>query len=143
MCLHTKFLWQMEHESSTSFISTHTHIQGCIIVLYKYLTLCAKGMFMVLYLNYYFVWTSRSSRIMNGAINHFMWWFSSLKFDLQWKFIAHYERCILLPYYHTCPVKFKSVLIIVFQTHCTQTHAHIHLHTSLQELDIGFLFKFS
>ena len=38
---------------------------------------------------------------------------------------------------------FKSVPNIVFQTHCTQTHAHLHLHTSLQELDIGFLSKFS
>ena len=65
------------------------------------------------------------------------------KFDLHRKFIAHYEMCILLPYYHTCQVKFKRVPIIVFQTHCTQTHAHIHLHTSLQELDIGFLSKFS
>ena len=50
MCLYTKFLWQIEHESSTiikgtSFISTHTPIQGCILVSYKYLTLCAKGMF--------------------------------------------------------------------------------------------------
>ena len=59
-------------------------------------------------------------------------------FDLHRKFIDHYERCILLPYYHTCQVKFKRVPIIVFQT-----HAHIHLHISLQELDIGFLSKFS
>ena len=37
----------------------------------------------------------------------------------------------------------KRLPIIIFQAHCTQTHAHIHLHTSLEELDIGFLFKFS
>ena len=65
------------------------------------------------------------------------------EFDLYRKFIDHYERCMLVPYYHLCQVKFKSVPKIVFQAHCTQTHAHIHLHTSLQKLDIGFLFKFS
>ena len=65
------------------------------------------------------------------------------EFDLHRKFIAHYERCILLPYLPHMSSKFKRVPIIVFQTHCTQTHAHIHLHTSLQELDIGFLSKFS
>ena len=65
------------------------------------------------------------------------------EFDLHRKFIDHYERCILVPYFHSCQVKFKSVPNIVFQALCTQTHAHIHLHTSLQELDIGFLFKFS
>ena len=64
-------------------------------------------------------------------------------FDLCRKFIVQYERCILVPYYHSCQVNFKSVPNIDFQAHCTQTHAHIHLHTSLQKLDIGFLFKFS
>ena len=64
------------------------------------------------------------------------------EFDLHRKFIDHYERCILVPYSHSCQVKFKNVPKIVFQAHCTQTHAHMHLHTSLQELDIEFLFKF-
>ena len=139
VCLHTIFLWQVKHECFrnikwTSFISSHTHIQGCNLVFYKYLTLCAKGMFnplfeflfcsitlschlrnkwilniflldlrgkyglyvffslnkkifkisklfvcwLIVALFYYLVWTSRSSQIMNGSINHFMWWFSSL-----------------------------------------------------------------
>ena len=65
------------------------------------------------------------------------------EFDLHRKFIEHYERCILVPYSHSCQVKFKSVPKIIFQAHCTQTHALIHLPTSLQELDIGFLFKLS
>ena len=64
------------------------------------------------------------------------------EFDLHRKFIDHYERCILVPYSHSCQVKFKSVPNILFRA-LHQTHAHIHLHTSLQELDIGFLFKFS
>ena len=128
----TNWAWEFKNIKGTSFISTHTHIQGCIIVLYKYLTLCAKGMFnplfeflfcsitlschlrikwilniflldlrgkyglyvffslkrfsrfqnyflwLIVALFYYFIWTSRSSQIMNGSINHFMWWFSSL-----------------------------------------------------------------
>ena len=65
------------------------------------------------------------------------------EFDLCRKYIDHYERYILVPYSHSCQVKFKSVPKIVFQAHCTQTHALIHFHTSLQELDIGFLFKLS
>ena len=65
------------------------------------------------------------------------------KFDLHRKFIDHYERCILVSYYHTCQVKLQRLPIIIFQAHCTQTHALIHLHTSLQKLDIEFLSKFS
>ena len=42
----TSWAWKFKNIKRTSVISTHTHIQGCIIVLYKYLTLlCAKGMF--------------------------------------------------------------------------------------------------
>ena len=65
------------------------------------------------------------------------------EFDLRRKFIDHYERCILVPYSHSCQVKFKSVPKIVFQEHCTQTHAHIHLHTSLQKQFDEVLFKLS
>ena len=65
------------------------------------------------------------------------------EFDLQRKFIDHYERCILVSYYHTCQVKFKRVPIIVFQTHCTQTHTHTHVHIDLQKQNLSYLFKFS
>ena len=40
----TSWAWKFKNIKGTSFISTHTPIQECIIVLYKYLTLCAKGM---------------------------------------------------------------------------------------------------
>ena len=51
---YSTFLWQVEHGSfenikGTSFISTHTPIQGCIIVFYKYLLLCATEMFIPLF----------------------------------------------------------------------------------------------
>ena len=55
------------------------------------------------------------------------------EFDLYRKFIDHYERCILVHYYHSCQFKFKSIPNIVFQSHCTQTHTHIHLHINLQK----------
>ena len=67
VCLLTTFLWQVEHESfknikGTSFISPHTHIQGCILVFYKYLLLlCAKGMFMVPCSKFQFVHNSNLS----------------------------------------------------------------------------------
>ena len=64
------------------------------------------------------------------------------EFDLHRKFIDHYERCILVPYYHLCQVKFKSVPKIVFQAHCTQAHTHIHLHTALRNQIKGSYLSF-
>ena len=65
-------------------------------------------------------------------------------FDLQSKFIAHYEKCIFLPYLPHMSSQVLKVYqtLFFFQAYCTQTHAHIHLHTSLQELDLGFLSSF-
>ena len=132
----TNWTWEFYQYYRNKFISTHTPIQGSILVFYKYLLLlCA--------LFYYFVWTSSSSQIKEWFHWSFRLMVFQFEFDLHKKVIPHYERGILVPYYHSCQVKFKRVPIIVFQTHCTQTQAHIHLHTSLRELDIGFLFKFS
>ena len=66
------------------------------------------------------------------------------RFELDWyrKFIDHYERCILVHYYHSCQFKFKSIPNIVFQSHCTQTHTHIHLYLDLEKHNMRFLFKF-
>ena len=65
------------------------------------------------------------------------------EFDLHRKFIDHYERHVLVPYSHSCQVKFKSVPNIVFQAYCTQAHTHIHLHTDLQKQFDEVLYKLS
>ena len=125
----TKRAWKFKNIKGTSFISTHTHIQGCIIVLYKTLLSWANGMFNPLVRIFILFKLVTLHKSKNGSINHFMWWFSSLKFDLQRKFIDHYERCILLPYYHTCQVKFKKTTNYYFSNTlhsntCTHTFTH-------------------
>ena len=54
---------------------------------------------------------------------------SQFEFDLHRTFIDHYERCILVPYYHSCQVKFKSIPNIVSQAHCTQSNTCTHTFT--------------
>ena len=46
-------------------------------------------------------------------------------FDLHRKFIDHYEMCILLPYYHTCQVKFKRV------PNCFSSTLHSYIYTQV------------
>ena len=57
----TSWAWKFKNIKGTSFISTHTLIQGCISVLYKSLLSWAKGMFMVPCSKFQFVHNSNLS----------------------------------------------------------------------------------
>ena len=124
----TSWAWMFKNIKVTSFISTHTHIQGGISVLYKSLLSWAKGMFNLfvrIFILFKLVALHKSN---NGSIDLCIWGLSSLGFDLHRKFIEHYERCILVPYSHSCQVKFKSVPNILFEAlhsnTCTHTFTH-------------------
>ena len=139
----TSWAWKFKNIKGTSFISTHTHIQGCIIVLYKSLLSWAKGMFSP------FVWIFILFKLLalhksnNGSIDLCNWGLSSLGLICIASLSLIMRSVFYCLIYHTCQVKLKRLSIIIFQAHCTQTQALIHLHTSLQKLDIGFLSKFS
>ena len=78
-----------------------------------------------------------------GSIHHFIWWcfFSSLNLGCI-EFIAHYGRCILVSYYHSCQVKFKSIQNIVFQE-ISLKHIHTCIYTQIcKTKTLKYLFKF-
>ena len=91
---------------------------------------------------YYFVWTSSSSQIKDWFHSsfHFKVFFSGLNLGCI-EFIAHYGRCILVSYYHSCQVKFKSIQNIVFQE-ISLKHIHTFTHRFAKQSDEVF-FKFS
>ena len=57
------------------------------------------------------------------------------EFDLHRKFMDHYERCILVPYSHSCQVKFKSIQNIVFQE-ISLKHIHTYIYTQISKSNL-------
>jgi len=97
----------------------------------------------VQYLWPYFVWTSSSSQITEWSHwSFYLMFFFQLEVDLHRKFIYPYERCILVSYYHSCKVKFKSIQNIVFQD-ISLKHIHTYIYTQIcKSKTLKYLFKF-
>ena len=92
---------------------------------------------------YYFVCTSSSSQIKEWFYWSFHLMVFEFEFDLHRKFIDHYERCILVPYYHSCEVKFKSIQNIVFQKNSLNTFTHTFTHRFAKAKHLSIYLSFS
>ena len=126
----TSWAWKFKNIKGTSFISTHTHIQGCIIVLYKSLLSWAKGMFSP------FVWIFILFKLValhksnNGSIDLCIWGLSSLGLIC----IASLSIIMKGVFYCLITTHVKSSLKgyqLLFFKHIALKHMHTYIYTQV------------